>query len=188
MSWLRSWTVCFGGDRMPALVSGFKATHFLTILVNQPLFTTVSPSVDLRLEKNPIIVHCRTVSHIFCVSLFQLPQCSFIWSLYWLKYSNPSFLYNLEYSRCLLHPFIHIYEKFSLKYLVSLETLRFLLEFKIKFWGFEQCLAAQHEFVMTDPSVGFLRRLKDGWFSDLCWAFWMHCRLPCIEQHIPNTT
>ncbi len=40
-----------------------------------------------------------------------------------------------------MHHFIHI----SLTFLVSLETGIFLK----KFFGFEPCLAAQHEFVMT---------------------------------------
>lgn len=43
--------------------------------------------------------------------------------------------------------------------LVSLETLRSLLEYKLHFWGFEQCLATQYVFVAIQ---GF-NRLKGTW-------------------------
>lgn len=43
----------------------------------------------------------------------------------------------------ILHHFIHIPPKFSLKYLVSLETLLSPLEFKIKSCGFMQCPVAR---------------------------------------------
>lgn len=42
------------------------------------------------------------------------------------------------------------YRKFSHVHGVSLEILGAPLKFKIKLCGFEQCLAGQHEFVMTD--------------------------------------
>ncbi len=48
-----------------------------------------------------------------------------------------------------------IFPHFRLMYLLSLENLGSSLEFKIKFCVSEQCLAAQHELVMTDPGGGY---------------------------------
>lgn len=45
--------------------------------------------------------------------------------------------------------FLHNSSKFSLTNLVSLKILGSPREFKIKFYEFEQCLAAHHDFVMT---------------------------------------
>ncbi len=53
-----------------------------------------------------------------------------------------------------MHNFIHISPKFTLTYLVSLETLGSPLEFAVKLCGFKHNLAAQHEFVLTDPRAG----------------------------------
>lgn len=67
-----------------------------------------------------------------------------------------------KYSPCLVHHFIHISSKFNPTYLASLETFGSPLEFEIHFCGFEQYLAAEHEFVMTWPMVasGLLRGLS----------------------------
>lgn len=53
--------------------------------------------------------------------------------------------------KCLVHHFKHISSKLSLMYLVSLETL---LEISITCCQTEQCLASQHEPVMTELLVG----------------------------------
>lgn len=53
--------------------------------------------------------------------------------------------------KCLVHHFKHISSKLSLMYLVSLETL---LDISITCCQTEQCLASQHEPVMTELLVG----------------------------------
>ncbi len=66
----------------------------------------------------------------------------------WLHHSI-----NGKFSRSMDH-FIHTSPKVSQESLVSLETLGSPLEFKDRFGLFEQCLAAQDEFEMTDQLAG----------------------------------
>lgn len=58
--------------------------------------------------------------------------------------------------------FLHTPSKFSLTYVVSLETLGSPLQFIIKFCKFEQNVAAQHEFVMPDPLAGQLKSYNNA--------------------------
>ncbi len=72
----------------------------------------------------------------------------------------------LHHSICLKHcrwvHFAHIYQTFTLIYLLSLETLGSLLELKIKFCGFERfgCIARVCNDWPSGRSVGFKKDKK----------------------------
>lgn len=72
-----------------------------------------------------------------------------------LYYSVPAqdFTGNKYYGNilCLVHHFMHNSPQLNLTYLLSWVTLESPLEFKMRL---EQCLAAQHEFIMTGPLAG----------------------------------
>lgn len=76
---------------------------------------------------------------MFCISRFQLFMEAILCS-----HPRLAPFYQTEVVLCIIFP------EFSLACLVSLETLGSPLEFEIQFYGFEQSLAAEHEFIMTD--------------------------------------
>lgn len=107
----------------------------------------VSRLTDWKMSMYPfkvrktILFHNIWLSYIFCVCLFQLFEA--IWSLHWLKYSNPEIegflLVYKSNNISLVHHSRHIVP--VVVYLVSLKTLGSSLELKWKLWGSKQCLA-----------------------------------------------
>ncbi len=74
-----------------------------------------------------------------------------------MKYLNPRIGYIITSDGYILDELCRILYTFPQntdRYLISLKTLGSPLDFKIKFCGFKQCLAAQYVFVMTGNPVG----------------------------------
>lgn len=118
-------------------------------LAHAPLWHDPDPLQTPCHIKTPTIcnfVVCKAYLLPYCTSLLKL--CG-VYTKFFFLMAAP--FEQMTECKCLVHHFKHISSKLNLMYLVSLETL---LDISITCCQTEQCLASQHEPVMTELLVG----------------------------------